>query len=175
MMAELEASKEARERQENQIAELSVAVTSLMGQVKGKHSNPTPEQSAGATGGGGGRRPPRTMHWAAGGTPDPGDGDGGGSDNERRGRREERPDKRIKKPAEKENTGEEKYGEAKEDKIRFSRAFGKARGENTKRPAQPPSEYDHAKHQDIRLWLTTCKDLYDRNPYLWLDEADRIK
>jgi len=43
MMAELEANKEARERQESYIAELTQAVTSLMGQVKGKHSNPTPE------------------------------------------------------------------------------------------------------------------------------------
>jgi len=58
MMAELGANKEARERQESQIAELTAAVTSLMGQVKGKRSNPTPERSAGAAGGGGGGRPP---------------------------------------------------------------------------------------------------------------------
>jgi len=43
MMAELEANKEARERQESHIAELTEAVTSLTGQVKGKQSNPTPE------------------------------------------------------------------------------------------------------------------------------------
>jgi len=54
MMVELEATKEARERQESHIAELAAAVTSLMGQVKGKRSNPTPERSARATGGGGG-------------------------------------------------------------------------------------------------------------------------
>jgi len=84
MMAEVEANKEARERQESHIAELTQAVTSLMGQVEGKRSNPTPERSAGATGGGGGGRPPRTMHGAAGGTPDPGDSQGGGSDDERR-------------------------------------------------------------------------------------------
>ena len=93
MMAELEANKEARERQESHIAELTAAVTSLMSQGKGKRSNPTPEQRAGATGGGGGGRPPPTMHGAAGGTPDPGDSEGGGSDDERRGRRHERPDK----------------------------------------------------------------------------------
>jgi len=46
MMAELEANKEARERQESRIAELTAAGTSLMGQVKGKRSNPTPERSA---------------------------------------------------------------------------------------------------------------------------------
>jgi len=43
MMAELEGNKEARERQESHIAELTQAVTSLMGQVNGKHSNSTPE------------------------------------------------------------------------------------------------------------------------------------
>jgi len=59
MMAELAANKEATERQESHIAELTAAVTSLMGQVKGKHSNPTPERSAGATGGGGGGRAPQ--------------------------------------------------------------------------------------------------------------------
>ena len=53
--------------------------------------------------------------------------------------------------------------------------MGKAIGETTKRPAQPPSEYKHAKHQDIRFWLTTCKDFFDRNPYQWQEEADRIK
>ena len=80
MMAELEASKEARERPESQIAELTAAVTSLMGQVKGKRPNPTPERSAGATGAGGGGRPPPAMHGPAGGTHDPGDSEGGGSD-----------------------------------------------------------------------------------------------
>ena len=42
MMAESEANKKARERQESHIAEVTEAVTSFMGQVKGKHSNPTP-------------------------------------------------------------------------------------------------------------------------------------
>ena len=65
MMAELEANKEARERQERHIAELTAAVPSLMGQVKGKRSNPTPERAAEATGGGGGGRPPPMMHGAA--------------------------------------------------------------------------------------------------------------
>jgi len=175
MMAELEENREARERQESHIAELTTAVISLISQVKGKRSNSTPGQSAGAAGGGGGGRPPPIMHGAAGGTPDPGDSEGGGSDDERRGRRYESPDKRSKKPAENEKTDEEKYGETTEDEIRFSRALGKAIGETTKRPAQPPSEYEPAKHQDILFWLTTCKDFFDRNPYQWQDEADRIK
>ena len=164
MMAELEANKEARERQESHIAELTAAVTSLMGQVKGKGSNPTPERSAGATGGGGGGQPPPTMHGAAGGAPDHRDSGGGGSDDERRGRPYERPEKRSKKPAEKEKSDAEKYGEATEDVIRFSRALGKAIGETTKRPAQPPSEYEHAKQQDIRFWLTTCKGFCRSKP-----------
>jgi len=79
MMPELEANKKAREGQESQLTELTTAVTSLMSQVKGKRSNPTPEQRAGATGGGGGGRPPPTMHGAVGGTPDPGGSEGRGS------------------------------------------------------------------------------------------------
>jgi len=47
-MAEFEANREARERQESHIAELTEAVTSLMGQVKDNGSNPTRERSAGA-------------------------------------------------------------------------------------------------------------------------------
>jgi len=66
MMAKLEANKEARERQESQIAELTVGVTSLMGQVKGKRSNQTPERSAGATGGGSGGVPPPYNAWGSG-------------------------------------------------------------------------------------------------------------
>jgi len=93
MMAELEAHKEARERHERHIAELTAAVTSLMGQAKGKLSNPTPERSAGATGGGDGGRPPPTLDGVAGGSPDPGDSEGGGSDEDRRGRQDERRDK----------------------------------------------------------------------------------
>jgi len=107
--------------------------------------------------------PPPTMHGAAGGTPDPGDREGGGSDDDRRGRQDESSNKRNKKPAQKEKTDEGKYGEATEDEMRFSRALGKAIGETTKRPAQPPSAYEYAKHQDIRFWLTTCKDFFDRN------------
>jgi len=131
-MAQLEANKKATESRESQIAELTKAVTSLIGQVKGKHSNPTPERSAGATCGGGGKRPPPTMDGAAGGTPDPRDCEGEGSDDERRGRWDERPDKRNKKPVEKDKTDEESFGEAREDEIRFSRALGKAIGENQK-------------------------------------------
>jgi len=80
MMAELEANKEARERQESHRAELTAAVTSFVGQVKGKRSNPTQERSARATGGGCGSRPPLEMPAAAGGTPHLGHSGGGGSD-----------------------------------------------------------------------------------------------
>jgi len=146
-----------------------------MGQVIGKRSNPTLERSAGAAGGGGGRRPPPTMQEAAGGTPDLGDSEGGGSDDERRGRPREIPARQNRNFADKQKIDEEKYGKATEDEIRFSRASGKAIGETTKHPTQPPSEYEHAKRQDIQFWRTTWKDFFDRNPYQWQDEADRIK
>jgi len=48
------------------------------------------------------------MHMAVGVTPDPGDSQGIGSNNERRGRQDERPDKRNKKPTEKDKTDEGK-------------------------------------------------------------------
>jgi len=92
MMAQLEANREAKGRQENQIAEFTEAVTSLMGQVHGKSSNPTPGPRAGP-GGGGGRRPPRTIHVAAATPRDPGDIEGEGSDDEGQARWEERPNK----------------------------------------------------------------------------------
>ena len=98
MMAELEVNKEARERQEADIAELTEAVSSIRGRVNGNCSNPTPERSTGPEGGGGGP-PASTMPRATGGTPDPGDSGGGGSEEGRRGRRDERPDKRNMKPA----------------------------------------------------------------------------
>jgi len=175
MMAELEANKEASEWQATHIAELTEAVGSLMGQVKGKSSKPTPEASAGARGGGGWGRPPSTMHVAAEGTPDPGDSEGEGSNDERPWRRDNRPDKPNKRLGEKEKTHQEKYGVATEDEIRFSRALAKPIGETAKRPAQPPSEYEHTKHQDIGFWLTTCKEFVNRNPYQWQDEADHIR
>ena len=115
------------------------------------------------------------MHGAAGGTPDPGDSEGEGSNDERHERLDERPDKRRKRPAEKDKTAEEKYGEATEDEILSSRALGKAIGETTHHPPQPPSEFEHAKHQAIPCWLTTCKYFFNRNPYQWQDETDSIK
>jgi len=150
IMAELEANREAREGQESYIDELKEALTSLMCQVNSKCSNPTPEPSIGAGGGGGGRPRPR-MNEAAGRSPDTGDSDEDGSGDEGGARRNNKPAKRNKKPAEKDKTDGEKYGQATEDEIRFSRALGNAIGEITKRPAQPPSEYQHAKHQDIRF------------------------
>jgi len=174
MRAELKAYKEARERQESDIDRLPEAVTALMGQVKCRRSHPTPERS-GRAGGGGGGGPPPIMHRAAGGTPDPGDSEGEGSDDERQGRQGERPAKENRKPVGKEETDEEKYGDATENQIQFSRALGKSIGKTTKCPGQPPSEDEHAKHQDIQFWLTTSMDLLYRNPYQWQDEADHIK
>ena len=65
--------------------------------------------------------------------------------------------------------------EATWDEKRFSRALGGAIGDTTKRPAQPPPDYEHTKHQDVRFWLTACKDFFDRNSYQWKNESDRIK
>jgi len=107
IMAESEANREARETQETHTAELTEAVTSLMGHVKGMCSNPTLKGRTRAGGEGDGRPPP-TMHGVAGGTPDPVHSEREASYDERRGRRDERPDKRNKKLAEKEGNAEEK-------------------------------------------------------------------
>ena len=61
------------------------------------------------------------------------------------------------------------------DELRFSRILGRAIGDTSKCPAQPPHEYEHAKHQDLRFWRTACKDFFDRNPSEWGIDADRIK
>jgi len=74
-----------------------------------------------------------------------------------------------------EKTDEGQYREATEDEIPFSRALGKAIDEKTICPAQSPSGYEHAKQQDIRFWLTTCKHFFDRNAYQAQDEAEHIK
>ena len=61
------------------------------------------------------------------------------------------------------------------DKLRFSRILGRAIGDTSKRPAQPPPKYEQAKHQDVRFWLTACKESFDSNPSQWRIDADRIK
>ena len=175
MLAELEENKEAREREESHIAELTEADTSLMNQVKGLRSNQTTERSVRATGGGGGGPPPPIMHRAAGGTPDPGASEGEGGNDDRQGRRDKRPEKKEQEACRKRKTDEEKYREATADEIQFSRDLGITIGETTKHPAQPLSEYEHAKHQDIRFLLPSWKDFFDRTPYQWQDEAFRIK
>jgi len=81
---------------------------------------------------------------------------------EERGRRD--PRNKNKEAAEKEKTDQEKYGEATLDEIRSSRALEEDIGETTKRPAQPPSESEHAKNQDVKFWLTRCKDLCRSQP-----------
>jgi len=175
IMAELEANKEARERQERQIADLTAAVTTLMGQLKGKRSNPTPERGSAATGGGGGGRPPSTRHGAAGGTPDPGDSVGRGSDDERRGRRDERPDKRNKKPAEKETTDDEKYGQATADEIIIFQSLRKGHRRNNERLSSTPVRVRTCRTPGYPVGANHRQGFFDRNRYQWQDEADRIK
>ena len=174
VIQELRASKEERREQEGRIVELSELIISLNAQVKGKgkKSDPTPEPSATAAGArNGGNRPPPPQQ-AAPGAPGGGDSDDNDDDEKgpEKGRRDERPTRKEKGPEE-----NEEEDEATWDELRFSRALGKAIGDTTKQPGQPPPEYEHAKHQDVRFWLTACKDFFDRNPYQWQDEADRIK
>ena len=172
VIQELRASKEEQRQQEGRIAELSELIVSLNAQVKGKgkQSDLTPEQSATAAGGGnGGNRPPPPQQ-AAPGAPRGGDSNDDDEGPEK-GRWDERPARKGRGPEENEEEEEEATG----DELRFSRALGKAIGETTKRSAQPPPQYEHAKHQNVRFWLTACKDFFDRNLYQWQDKADQIK
>jgi len=94
---ELQRQQESREAQDCEIAVLKALVEQLLGQMKrkGKVSDPTPE----ASGAGGGRPPPPPRHGATGapgggggGDPDDeGQGSGRKPDENRRGRRGERP------------------------------------------------------------------------------------
>ena len=163
---ELVNQREAREESDRQLTEMKGMLEVLLrrDKGKGKQSDPTPERSMARGGeGGGGNRPPPPQQAAPGA---PSGGDSGDDDDDEKGpgkgRRDERPVRRGKGPEE--NEEEE---EATWDEIRFSRALGKAIGDTTKGPAQPPPEYEHAKHQDVRFWLTTCKDFFDLNLYQW--------
>ena len=174
VIQELRASKEERRRQEGRIAELSELVISLNAEVKGKgkQADPRPEPSARAAGGGnGGNRPPPPQQAAPGA---PGGGDSDDNDEEEEGpgkrRHDERPARKGKEPEENEEEQEATWAE-----LWFSRALGNAIGDTTKQPAQPPPEYEDAKPQDVRFWVTACKGFFDRNPYQWQDEAERIK
>jgi len=117
-----------------------------MFQVNSQRSNPTPERSAGVTRGGGGGRPPPIMHGAAGGTPDPGGSEGEVSEDERGGMRDERPDKRSKKPVEKENTDQEKY-----EKLRRTKYGSPGPWE---KPLQKPQKVQHNPHQNTTMRTT---------------------
>ena len=150
VIQELRASKEERRQQEGRIAERSELVIALNAQVtgKGKKSDPTPEPSArAARGGNSGNRPPLPQQ-AAPGAPGGGDSDDDEDQDEgpEKGRQDERPATKGKGPEE-----NEEVEEATWDELRFSRALGKAIRETTKRPAQPPPEYEQAKHKDVRF------------------------
>jgi len=162
----------AEQARDGEISELKAMVQTLMGQVKGKGkvSDPTPEAS-----GAGGGKPPPPRHGAAGapgggggGDPDDeGEGSGRKPDENRKGRRDERP---APQP-------EENDYDAENDELfnLFSRVMANALGQRTRVPAEPPAMFRNEKHQDIRMWLMTCTDYFGRNSWQWEDEAQRIR
>ena len=174
---ELVNQREAREEGDWQHTEMKEMLESLLREVKGKgkQSDPKPERSIAAVGGdGGGNRPPPTQQGAP-GAPGGGDSEDDG-EGPRKGRRDERPARRSRKlRREEDEEDDDDEGMADPEELRFSRILGRAIGDTSKRPAQPPPEYEHAKHQDVRIWLTACKDFFDCNPSQWRIEVDRIK
>ena len=143
-----------------------------MGQVKGKAklSDPTPE----ASGAGGGSPPPprqggtRAPGGEGGGDPDDeGEGSGGKQDENRKGRRDERP---ALQPE------EDGYDVENDEQFNlFSRVMANALGQRTRVPAEPPAMFRNEKQQDIRMWLMTCTDYFGQNSWQWEDEAQRIR
>jgi len=156
---ELRHQQKSREAQDGEIAVLKALVEQLMRQVKGKGkaSDPTPEAS-----GAGGGRPPPPRHGAAGapggrggGDPDDeGEGSGRKPDENRKGRRGERP---APQPE------EDDYDVENNTQFNlFSRVMDNALGQRTRVPAEPPAMFRNEKHQDIRMWLMTCTDYFGR-------------
>jgi len=145
---ELRHHQESREGQDGEIAVLKALVEHLMGQVKGKGkvSDPTPEAS-GASGG----KPPPPRHGATGalggaggGDPDDeGEGSGRKPDQNRKGRRDERPAPRPEEDAD--------DVENNEQFNLFSRVMANALGQLTRVPAEAPAMFRNEKHQDIHI------------------------
>jgi len=162
----------AEQAPDGEISELKAMVQTLMGQVKGKGkvSDPTPEAS-----GAGGGKPPPPRHGAAeapggggGGDPDDeGEGSGRKPDENRKGRRDERP---APQPE------EHDYDAENDEQFNlFSRVMANALGQRTRVPAEPPTMFGNEKHQDIRMWLMRCTDYFGRNSWQREDEAQRIR
>jgi len=147
---ELRHHQETREAQNGEIAVLKALVEQVMGQVKGKGkvSDLTPEASGvgggkplppghgetGAPGGGGGGDPD-----------DEGEGSGRKPDENRKGRRDERPAPQPEEDC--------YYVENDEQFNLFSRVMANALGQRTRVPAEPSAIFRNEKHQDIRMWL----------------------
>jgi len=145
---ELQRQQESREAQDGEIAVLKALVEQLLGQVKGKGkvSDPTPE----ASGVRGGRPPPPARHGATGapgggGGEDPndeGEGSGRKPEENRRGRRGERP---APQPE------EDEYDVKNDEQFNlFSRVMANALGQRTRVPAEGHAMFRNEKHQDIR-------------------------
>jgi len=168
---ELRHHQESREAQDGEIAVVKALVEQLMGQVKGKGkvSDPTSEAS-----GAGGGRPPPPRHGAA-GSPGGGWGQDPEDDEERSGRKpdENRKGRRDERPAP--QPEEEDYDAENDEQINlFSRVMANALGQRTRVPVEPPAMFRTEKHQDIRMWLLTCTDYFGRNSWQLENKAQRI-
>ena len=174
----LEAQLEDQAARDNELTELKALVRSLVGQVKGKGR--TPDTVPEASGGGSGRKkPPLKMRGAAGGAPGGGDDDGEDDDNEgshRGGRRPEGPRQRKNPPLPDDNDDEDDDNSHTPDPEleKFARAMAKALGKTTRVSAEPSVVFRNERYQDIRLWLISCTDFFDRNKWQWTNESHRV-
>ena len=53
--------------------------------------------------------------------------------------------------------------------------MAKALGKTTRVAAEPPVVVRNERHQDIRLWLISCTDFFDRNKWQWTNESHRVR
>jgi len=155
----------AEQAREGEISELKAIVQTLMGQVKGKGkvSDPTPEASAACKG----RPPPPPRHGAAGapgggGREDPHDeGEGSGMKPE-----ESRQRRQGERPAPQPEEGD--YDAENDEHFNMiSRVIANALRQQTRVLAEPLAMFRNKKHQDIGMWLLTCKDYFGRNSWHW--------
>jgi len=170
---ELRHHQESPDAQDGEIAVLKALVEQWMGQVKGegKVSDPTPE----ASGAGGGRPPPPARHGAAGAS---GGGVGENPDDEGEGSGRKPGENRKRKGGERPppQPAEDDYDFENDEQVYlFFGVMANTLGQRTRLPAEPPAMFRNEKHQDIRMWLLTCRDYFGRNIRQWEDEAQRIR
>ena len=150
-----------------ELAQLKEGLRLLQNLDKGKRREESPTPEAGGAGGGN-KPPPPKMKGAAAGAPGDGDDDGENSDDgdsHRNRKRREKP-RRRKPPPDDDDDDDDHDGDTSDPEFnKFVRVMAKALGKTTRVPVEPPPVFKNEGHQDIRIWLVSCTDYFDANPW----------